>query len=96
MEKLASMTPPPRPPSRPPPQDFIPTEELAKIMEKSQDPASKAAAEQLANRNAIGADNIGHRLLSKMGWKEGQGIGASESGEGGGARGGISAAPASR
>ena len=31
-------------------------------------------------RAAIGADNIGHKLLQKMGWKEGKGIGAKEDG----------------
>jgi splicing factor 4 len=31
-------------------------------------------------QSAIGADNIGHKLLQKMGWKEGKGIGAKEDG----------------
>lgn len=36
------------------------------------DPHSKAAAEALEQQNRISADNVGHRLLSKMGWKEGE------------------------
>jgi hypothetical protein len=37
-------------------------------------------AQELEHRNAIQADNIGHKLLSKMGWKEGQGVGAAGNG----------------
>lgn len=36
--------------------------------------------EQLANKNAIGSDNIGHKLLQKMGWKEGEGLGGTQKG----------------
>jgi splicing factor 4 len=32
------------------------------------------------SKSAIGADNIGHKLLQKMGWKEGKGVGAREDG----------------
>lgn len=32
----------------------------------------------MEKRKAIGADNIGHKLLSKMGWKEGEAVGASK------------------
>ena len=39
---------------------------------------SQAAAEALEKRNAITSDNIGHKLLSKMGWKEGEAVGASK------------------
>jgi splicing factor 4 len=35
---------------------------------------------QVEAQSAIGADNIGHKLLQKMGWKEGKGIGAKEDG----------------
>jgi splicing factor 4 len=35
---------------------------------------------QVEARATIGADNIGHKLLQKMGWKEGKGIGAKEDG----------------
>ena len=37
-------------------------------------------AQELEHRNAIRSDNIGHKLLSKMGWKEGQGVGAAGNG----------------
>lgn len=37
-------------------------------------------AKELQHRNAIQSDNIGHKLLSKMGWKEGQGVGAAGNG----------------
>ena len=36
----------------------------------------QAAAEAIEKKNAIQSDNIGHKLLSKMGWREGEGIGA--------------------
>lgn len=38
----------------------------------SGDEHSKAAAAELEERNRIQSDNVGHRLLSKMGWKEGE------------------------
>lgn len=38
----------------------------------------KAAAEAVAAANAIPEDNVGHRLLRKMGWKAGEGLGASQ------------------
>lgn len=60
------------------PQDYIPREELAKFLAKAGDQAAEAEAKQLAARGAIGPDNVGHRLLSKMGWKEGEGVGAKD------------------
>eukprot|EP00879_Flechtneria_rotunda_P009876 GHRR01010328.1.p1 GENE.GHRR01010328.1~~GHRR01010328.1.p1 ORF type:complete len:422 (+),score=187.27 GHRR01010328.1:388-1653(+) len=57
--------------------DFIPKEELAKFMAQT---GNKQLAQQVEAQSAIGADNIGHKLLQKMGWKEGQGIGAKEDG----------------
>jgi hypothetical protein len=39
---------------------------------------AQAAAEHLEKKNAIQADNVGHKLLQKMGWKEGEGIGAAK------------------
>lgn len=35
---------------------------------------------QVEAKSSIGADNIGHKLLAKMGWKEGKGMGAKEDG----------------
>lgn len=61
-------------------QDFIPKEELAKFLSKCGDERATEQAKALAKRMAIGADNIGHKLLSKMGWKEGQGIGTTGTG----------------
>eukprot|EP00877_Chromochloris_zofingiensis_P007322 jgi/Chrzof1/2843/Cz12g00250.t1 len=58
-------------------QDFIPQEEMAKFLAQCGDSNAKVALEHFQERNAIGADNIGHKLLQKMGWKEGEGIGAS-------------------
>lgn len=60
--------------------DFIPPEELAKLLAKGGDEAAKAAAEAMERKNAISSDNIGHKLLSKMGWKEGEAVGASKTG----------------
>lgn len=60
-------------------QDFIPPEEMAKFMEACGDKeaAARAAASQAGG---LGADNIGHKLLQKMGWKEGQGLGGQSHG----------------
>lgn len=51
--------------------DFIPQEELEKFMARCNDAAAQKAAEEAAQKAKIQADNIGHKLLSKMGWKEG-------------------------
>lgn len=60
--------------------DYIPKEELDRFLAKQGDPAAKArlAAQELANR--IGSDNKGHQMLQKMGWTDGAGLGASQSG----------------
>lgn len=58
-------------------QDYIPKEELAKLLAKTNDTTAKVHAAQIQQQQKIGADNVGHRLLAKMGWKEGEGLGAS-------------------
>lgn len=63
-----------------PTQDFIPPEELAKFMAKSGDAAAAQSAQAFEAKGAIKADNIGHKLLSKMGWREGEGVGAGGAG----------------
>ncbi|KAK2637072.1 hypothetical protein Ddye_031864 [Dipteronia dyeriana] len=60
--------------------DYIPLEELEKFMSTCNDVSAQKAAQEAADRARIQADNIGHRLLSKMGWKEGEGLGSSKSG----------------
>ena len=51
--------------------DYIPQEELEKFLAACNDAAAQKAAKAAAERAKIQADNVGHRLLSKMGWKEG-------------------------
>lgn len=51
--------------------DFIPQEELEKFMARCNDAAVRKSAQEAAEKAKIQADNIGHKLLSKMGWKEG-------------------------
>jgi len=51
--------------------DFIPPEELEKFLASCNDAAAQKAAKEAAEKARIQADNIGHKLLSKMGWKEG-------------------------
>ncbi|KAL8500753.1 hypothetical protein ACS0TY_020368 [Phlomoides rotata] len=60
--------------------DYIPPEELEKFLANCNDAETHKAAKEYAERNKIQADNVGHRLLSKMGWKEGEGLGSSKSG----------------
>uniref|UniRef100_A0A7I4E6L1 SURP and G-patch domain-containing protein 1-like protein n=1 Tax=Physcomitrium patens TaxID=3218 RepID=A0A7I4E6L1_PHYPA len=57
--------------------DYIPPEELEKFLAKCND---AKAAKATAGRAKIQADNVGHRLLSKMGWKEGEGLGSGRRG----------------
>lgn len=61
-------------------QDYIPKEELAKFLAASGSDDAKAQAEAIEAASRIQSDNIGHRLLSQMGWKEGQGLGAQGAG----------------
>ena len=51
--------------------DYIPQEELEKFLANCNDAAAQKAAKEAAERAKIQADNVGHKLLSKMGWKEG-------------------------
>ncbi len=37
-------------------------------------------AKELENKDAIGSDNIGHKLLQKMGWREGDALGGTQKG----------------
>ncbi|KAK7283863.1 hypothetical protein RIF29_13611 [Crotalaria pallida] len=60
--------------------DYIPLEELEKFMASCNDAAAQKAAKEAAERAKIQADNVGHKLLSKMGWKEGEGLGSSRKG----------------
>ncbi|KAM5552247.1 hypothetical protein ABKV19_026885 [Rosa sericea] len=60
--------------------DYIPQEELEKFMAACNDAAGQKAAKEAADRAKIQADNVGHKLLSKMGWKEGEGLGSSRRG----------------
>ncbi|XP_073129358.1 SURP and G-patch domain-containing protein 1-like protein isoform X3 [Henckelia pumila] len=60
--------------------DYIPLEELEKFMATCNDVSAQKAAKEYADKAKIQADNVGHKLLSKMGWKEGEGLGSSKSG----------------
>lgn len=51
--------------------DYIPLEELEGFMAKCNDAAAQKASKEAADKAKIQADNVGHKLLSKMGWKEG-------------------------
>ncbi|XP_021659675.2 SURP and G-patch domain-containing protein 1-like protein isoform X1 [Hevea brasiliensis] len=60
--------------------DYIPPEELEKFLAACNDVAAQRASRETADRSKIQADNVGHKLLSKMGWKEGEGLGSSRNG----------------
>ncbi|KAL8150221.1 hypothetical protein V2J09_020029 [Rumex salicifolius] len=60
--------------------DYIPLEELSKFMSSCNDVSAQKYAKEAAERAKIQADNVGHKLLSKMGWKEGEGLGSSRKG----------------
>lgn len=51
--------------------DFIPPEELERFLASCNGASAQKAAREAAERARIQADNVGHKLLSKMGWKEG-------------------------
>ncbi len=61
-------------------QDFIPPEEMARLLGQSNSETAKAQAAALEEQQRIQADNVGHRMLQAMGWKEGQGLGSSGKG----------------
>eukprot|EP00249_Psilotum_nudum_P020225 c27609_g1_i4 orf=158-556(+) len=60
--------------------DYIPEEELERFLAKCNDAVARKSAIAAAERAKIQADNVGHKLLSKMGWKEGEGLGSGKSG----------------
>ncbi|KAK6162928.1 hypothetical protein DH2020_002769 [Rehmannia glutinosa] len=60
--------------------DYIPPEELEKFLATCSDVSTQKAMREYADKTKIQADNVGHRLLSKMGWREGEGLGSSKSG----------------
>ncbi|XWS45693.1 hypothetical protein CRYUN_Cryun14cG0001700 [Craigia yunnanensis] len=60
--------------------DYIPHEELEKFMAACNDAAAQKAAKETSEKAKIQSDNVGHKLLSKMGWKEGEGLGSSKNG----------------
>ncbi|KAJ8899180.1 hypothetical protein K2173_012356 [Erythroxylum novogranatense] len=60
--------------------DYIPQEELEKFLANCNDAAAQKAAREAAEKARIQADNVGHKLLSKMGWREGEGLGSSRNG----------------
>jgi hypothetical protein len=51
--------------------DYIPPEELEKFLATCNDAAAQKAFKEAGAKAKIQADNVGHKLLSKMGWKEG-------------------------
>jgi len=60
--------------------DFIPPEELEKFMARCNDAAAQKATKEAAEKSKIQADNIGKKLLSKMGWREGEALGSKRRG----------------
>merc|ERR1719445_962930 len=62
--------------------DFLPPEELKKFMNKYKALRNSSAAveESAFQENKLAGDNKGFKLLQKMGWSEGQGLGASAQG----------------
>ncbi|KAK3281624.1 hypothetical protein CYMTET_10592 [Cymbomonas tetramitiformis] len=59
---------------------YIPEEEMTKFMAKCGSEADKAKAADIDASKRIDSSNKGYALLAKMGWSEGQGLGASAGG----------------
>jgi len=62
--------------------DFLPPEELSKFLNKYKVLRNSSAAleESAFQENKLDTGNKGFKLLQKMGWSEGQGLGASAQG----------------
>lgn len=60
--------------------DYIPPDELEKFLASCNDAAAQKSYREAAEKAKIQSDNVGHRLLSKMGWKEGEGLGSGKTG----------------
>ena len=48
---------------------------MARLLAQSNSETAKAQAAALEEQQRIQADNVGHRMLQAMGWREGQGLG---------------------
>lgn len=61
--------------------DFLPPEELRKFMEKYEAQKGQKPADLSDYKEfKLKEDNVGFQMLQKLGWKEGQGLGAEGSG----------------
>lgn len=53
---------------------------MARLLAQSGSETALAQAAALEEAQRIQADNVGHRMLQAMGWREGQGLGADGTG----------------
>jgi len=63
--------------------DFLPPEELEKFMQKweaMKDGNAASIEYSDYQKFKLKSDNVGFQMLQKMGWSEGEGLGASSSG----------------
>lgn len=61
--------------------DFLPSEELDKFMERYERLRNGQCVNfSMYEENKLKEDNVGFKMLQKMGWSEGQGLGAGGSG----------------